>query len=94
MLQGTNARILETRKTVPGMRLPDKWAVLIGGGVNHRGARYMVMIKDNHVTAAGGVEPAVKRAQVLLICIGVLTAVLCFEYALVAQRVTHKLGWQ
>jgi nicotinate-nucleotide pyrophosphorylase (carboxylating) len=62
--QGTNARILETRKTVPGLRLPDKWAVLIGGGVNHRmGLFDMVMIKDNHVTAAGGVEPAIKRAQ-------------------------------
>ena len=65
MLQGTSARILETRKTAPGLRLPDKWAVLIGGGSNHRiGLFDMVMIKDNHVTSAGGVVPAIQNAQV------------------------------
>lgn len=57
--------MLETRKTVPCLRVPDKWAVLIGGGANHRmGLFDMVMIKDNHVTAAGGVAPAIQRAQV------------------------------
>ena len=65
LLQGTSARILETRKTAPGLRLPDKWAVLIGGGTNHRiGLFDMVMIKDNHVTSAGGVVPAIQHAQV------------------------------
>lgn len=63
-VQGTSARILDTRKTVPGLRLPDKWAVLIGGGKNHRvGLFDMVMIKDNHVTSAGGIVPAIKHAQ-------------------------------
>ncbi|KAK9919082.1 hypothetical protein WJX75_009257 [Coccomyxa subellipsoidea] len=56
------ARILETRKTAPGLRLLDKWAVLIGGGVNHRIGLYdMVMIKNNHVAAAGSVSAAVHR---------------------------------
>lgn len=65
LLQGTSARILETRKTAPGLRVPDKWAVLIGGGSNHRiGLFDMVMIKDNHVTSAGGVVPAIQHAQV------------------------------
>ncbi|KAJ9529342.1 hypothetical protein QJQ45_013770, partial [Haematococcus lacustris] len=58
------ARILETRKTAPGLRLLDKWAVLIGGGHNHRMGLYdMMMIKDNHVTAAGGVTAAITRAE-------------------------------
>ncbi|GAX77228.1 hypothetical protein CEUSTIGMA_g4674.t1 [Chlamydomonas eustigma] len=61
---GQPAKILETRKTVPGLRLVDKWAVLIGGGLNHRMGLYdMMMIKDNHVTAAGGIREAVKRAE-------------------------------
>ena len=56
------ARILETRKTVPGLRVLDKWAVLIGGGNNHRmGLFDMVMIKDNHIAAAGGIAAAVQR---------------------------------
>ncbi|GAQ83108.1 Quinolinate phosphoribosyl transferase [Klebsormidium nitens] len=58
------ARILETRKTAPGLRLIDKWAVLIGGGENHRmGLFDMVMIKDNHIAAAGGIEGAVEGAR-------------------------------
>jgi len=58
------ARMLETRKTVPGLRILDKWAVLIGGGENHRMGLYdMLMIKDNHVAASGGITPAVKRAR-------------------------------
>jgi nicotinate-nucleotide pyrophosphorylase (carboxylating) len=56
------ARILETRKTAPGLRLLDKWAVRIGGGENHRMGLYdMVMIKDNHIAAAGGITAAVTR---------------------------------
>ncbi|OVA13074.1 Quinolinate phosphoribosyl transferase [Macleaya cordata] len=55
------ACILETRKTAPGLRLVDKWAVLIGGGQNHRmGLFDMVMIKDNHISVAGGVTKALK----------------------------------
>ena len=52
---GSQTKLLDTRKTVPGLRLLDKWAVLIGGGVNHRmGLSDMMMIKDNHIAAAGG----------------------------------------
>uniref|UniRef100_A0A7S0WZN1 Nicotinate-nucleotide pyrophosphorylase [carboxylating] n=1 Tax=Chlamydomonas leiostraca TaxID=1034604 RepID=A0A7S0WZN1_9CHLO len=61
---GHSPKILETRKTAPGLRLLDKWAVLIGGGHNHRMGLYdMMMIKDNHVTAAGGVTQAIARAE-------------------------------
>lgn len=61
---GTQARILDTRKTVPGLRILDKYAVGIGGGLNHRFALYDgVLIKDNHITAAGGIGEAVKRAK-------------------------------
>ena len=65
--QGYPARILETRKTAPGMRVLDKWAVLVGGGVNHRVGLYdMVMIKNNHIAAAGGVQAAIRCCQVRL----------------------------
>lgn len=68
MVQDTECQVLETRKTVPGLRTLDKWAVLIGGGRNHRQGLYdMVMIKDNHIAAAGGIAPAVKRTQVLVL---------------------------
>lgn len=61
------AQILETRKTIPGLRLLDKWAVLIGGGSNHRmGLFDMIMIKDNHVAAAGGIVHAIQRAEAYL----------------------------
>lgn len=61
---GTHARILDTRKTAPGLRILDKYAVRAGGGVNHRFALYDgVLIKDNHLTAAGGVGPAIERAR-------------------------------
>jgi len=61
---GTGARISDTRKTMPGMRLLDKYAVSMGGGVNHRlGLFDAVLIKDNHIAAIGGVEPAVKAAR-------------------------------
>lgn len=62
------ARILETRKTVPGLRVIDKWAVLIGGGENHRmGLFDMVMIKDNHVAAARGIKNALASSTTFLI---------------------------
>mmetsp|Transcript_1537 Transcript_1537/g.4861 ORF Transcript_1537/g.4861 Transcript_1537/m.4861 type:complete len:341 (+) Transcript_1537:590-1612(+) len=58
------AIMLETRKTVPGLRVIDKWAVLIGGGKNHRiGLFDMVMIKDNHIAAAGGIANAVEACE-------------------------------
>jgi nicotinate-nucleotide pyrophosphorylase (carboxylating) len=61
---GTRARILDTRKTVPGLRLLDKWAVVLGGGHNHRIGLYdMAMIKDNHIAAAGGIGAAVERVR-------------------------------
>ncbi len=61
---GTKAVILDTRKTVPGLRLLDKWAVRLGGGQNHRLGLYdMVLIKDNHIAAAGGITQAVERVR-------------------------------
>ncbi|KAF6139181.1 hypothetical protein GIB67_023234 [Kingdonia uniflora] len=58
------AYILETRKTAPGLRLVDKWAVLIGGGQNHRmGLFDMVMVKDNHISVAGGVTNAIQAVD-------------------------------
>ncbi len=61
---GTKAIILDTRKTVPGLRLLDKMAVAIGGATNHRHGLYdMIMIKDNHIEAAGSIEAAVARAR-------------------------------
>lgn len=62
---GTRAAVLDTRKTVPGLRLLDKWAVLGGGGRNHRMGLYdMVMIKDNHIAAAGSITQAVRATEV------------------------------
>jgi nicotinate-nucleotide pyrophosphorylase (carboxylating) len=59
-LAGTKARLLDTRKTTPNFRICEKWAVLIGGGVNHRyGLFDMIMLKDNHVDYAGGVAAAI-----------------------------------
>ncbi|MCG2767952.1 MAG: carboxylating nicotinate-nucleotide diphosphorylase, partial [Anaerolineae bacterium] len=60
----TRAVILDTRKTVPGLRELDKWAVRLGGGHNHRMGLYdMVLIKDNHIEAAGGIAVAVKSVR-------------------------------
>lgn len=61
LIKGTRARLLDTRKTTPLFRLAEKWAVVIGGGVNHRfGLFDMVMLKDNHVDFAGGVKKAIQ----------------------------------
>ncbi len=64
LLEGTNTRVLDTRKTTPGLRLLEKEAVKIGGGVNHRiGLFDMILLKDNHVDFAGGIEQAIVRAK-------------------------------
>jgi nicotinate-nucleotide pyrophosphorylase (carboxylating) len=61
---GTGARVIDTRKTTPGMRLLEKAAVVAGGGANHRvGLHDMVMIKDNHIAAAGGITAAVQAVR-------------------------------
>jgi nicotinate-nucleotide pyrophosphorylase (carboxylating) len=63
LLKGTKAKVLDTRKTTPGIRALEKWAVRIGGGVNHRFALYdMMMIKDNHIDFAGGITQAITKA--------------------------------
>ncbi|MDA8175244.1 MAG: carboxylating nicotinate-nucleotide diphosphorylase [Nitrospiraceae bacterium] len=63
-LEGTNAKVTDTRKTTPNMRYMEKYAVRVGGGVNHRFGLYDgILIKDNHVKAAGGVAKAVKLAR-------------------------------
>lgn len=64
LIEGLHTRVLDTRKTTPGMRMLDKMAVKIGGGVNHRMGLYdMIMLKDNHIDFAGGVFNAVKAAH-------------------------------
>lgn len=64
---GTDAKILDTRKTAPGLRILDKYAVRAGGGYNHRFALYDgVLIKDNHIAAAGGIGEAVRRVRGLI----------------------------
>ena len=68
MLEGTKTRVLDTRKTTPGLRLLEKEAVKIGGGVNHRIGLYdMILLKDNHVDFAGGIDKAITRAKNYLI---------------------------
>tara|TARA_R110002012_G_scaffold9716_4_gene45112 strand:- start:96276 stop:97217 length:942 start_codon:yes stop_codon:yes gene_type:complete len=62
LLEGTDTKILDTRKTTPGIRALEKWAVKIGGGENHRFALYdMIMLKDNHIDFAGGVTKAILK---------------------------------
>lgn len=64
ILEGTDTGILDTRKTTPGIRALEKWAVKIGGGENHRFALYdMVMLKDNHIDFAGGITKAIEKTQ-------------------------------
>ncbi|MDW5289733.1 carboxylating nicotinate-nucleotide diphosphorylase [Formosa sp. PL04] len=67
LLAGTGTKILDTRKTTPGIRALEKWAVKIGGGENHRFALYdMIMLKDNHIDFAGGITPAITKTQAYL----------------------------
>ena len=64
LLEGTGAKLLDTRKTTPNFRLAEKWAVLIGGGINHRyGLFDMVILKDNHVDYCGGIRQAIERTN-------------------------------
>ncbi len=67
LLEGTKTNVLDTRKTTPGLRLLEKEAVKIGGGVNHRIGLYdMILLKDNHVDFAGGIDKAIQRAKAYL----------------------------
>lgn len=67
-LNGLHTKVLDTRKTTPGLRMLEKMAVKIGGGQNHRFGLYdMIMLKDNHVDFAGGIDKAIARAQAYLI---------------------------
>ncbi len=64
LLEGTKTKILDTRKTTPGLRAAEKWAVKIGGGENHRFALYdMIMLKDNHIDFAGGITHAIHKTK-------------------------------
>jgi nicotinate-nucleotide pyrophosphorylase (carboxylating) len=71
LIAHTKARLLDTRKTTPNFRIMEKWAVAIGGGYNHRfGLFDMIILKDNHVDYAGGVEKAIKATQAYLLSSG------------------------
>ncbi|MCD2260815.1 carboxylating nicotinate-nucleotide diphosphorylase [Psychroserpens luteolus] len=64
LLEGTGTKILDTRKTTPGIRALEKWAVKIGGGENHRFALYdMIMLKDNHIDFSGGITKAINKTK-------------------------------
>ena len=64
LLEGTKTKVLDTRKTTPGIRAIEKWAVVIGGGENHRFALYdMIMLKDNHIDFCGGVTKAIAKTK-------------------------------
>lgn len=68
LVKGTKTTILDTRKTTPGIRILEKWAVKIGGGDNHRFGLYdMIMLKDNHIDYAGGITKAIDKAKKYLI---------------------------
>lgn len=63
-IKGTGARVVDTRKTMPGLRMLDKYAVMVGGGRNHRyGLDDGILIKDNHIALAGGIQKAITRAR-------------------------------
>ncbi len=67
LISHTKAKLMDTRKTTPNFRLPEKWAVMIGGGMNHRFALYdMIMLKDNHIDYAGGIAQAIERTKAYL----------------------------
>ena len=68
LLAGTKTKILDTRKTTPGIRALEKWAVKIGGGENHRFALYdMIMLKDNHIDFCGGITKAIQKTKEYLL---------------------------
>lgn len=67
LCKGTKAKVIDTRKTTPGLRYIEKWAVRIGGGFNHRIGLYdMILIKDNHIDYSGGIEKAIESANAYL----------------------------
>jgi nicotinate-nucleotide pyrophosphorylase (carboxylating) len=67
IIEGTGARLLDTRKTTPLFRMMEKWAVFIGGGINHRyGLFDMIILKDNHVDYAGGIRKAIEATNLYL----------------------------
>ncbi|NRT15466.1 nicotinate-nucleotide pyrophosphorylase (carboxylating) [Flavobacterium sp. 28A] len=67
LLEGTQTKVLDTRKTTPGFRVAEKWAVTLGGGENHRFALYdMIMLKDNHIDFAGGIALAIAKTKAYL----------------------------
>ncbi len=67
LIEGTNCKLLDTRKTTPGLRIIEKWSVKIGGGHNHRVGLYdMIMLKDNHIDFCGGIEKAIDSANIYL----------------------------
>jgi nicotinate-nucleotide pyrophosphorylase (carboxylating) len=67
LLEGLDTQLLDTRKTTPGIRYMEKWAVRIGGGKNHRFALYdMIMLKDNHIDYAGGITQAIESSNAYL----------------------------
>jgi nicotinate-nucleotide pyrophosphorylase (carboxylating) len=67
LIEGTGVRLLDTRKTTPNFRMPEKWAVHIGGGTNHRyGLFDLIMLKDNHIAFAGGIRNAIEHAHIYL----------------------------
>jgi nicotinate-nucleotide pyrophosphorylase (carboxylating) len=67
LIEGTSSRLMDTRKTTPNFRLMEKWAVAIGGGMNHRFALYdMVMLKDNHIDMSGGMRIAIEQVKAYL----------------------------
>ncbi len=67
MLEGTKAKVIDTRKTTPGFRLIEKWAIKIGGGTNHRMGLYdMIMIKDNHIEFCEGIDKAIESVRTYL----------------------------
>jgi nicotinate-nucleotide pyrophosphorylase (carboxylating) len=67
LLEGTKSKIMDTRKTTPGIRALEKWAVKLGGGENHRFALYdMIMLKDNHIDFAGGITRAIEKTKMYL----------------------------
>ena len=70
-IRHTGCQVLDTRKTTPGFRLAEKWAVATGGGVNHRFGLYdMILIKDNHIDFAGGIKPALDAVRLYLASTG------------------------
>ncbi len=67
LISHTKARLMDTRKTTPNFRMMEKWAVVLGGGLNHRFALYdMIMLKDNHIDFAGGIRPAIEATKAYL----------------------------